>query len=109
MSCKSGPIPICWHMNQHWIGFGMAIRLATADRSSGGWSLRMSGRIPDTLRAPRQLSARIYLNLLGREWSKLDVQVRGWRQDSYPSKAWVAGSNPAALTMILRGPARTHG
>jgi hypothetical protein len=40
----------------------------------------------------------ISLILLCRAWSKLDVQVvvRNWVCD--PFKAWVAGSNPAALT-----------
>jgi hypothetical protein len=38
--------------------------------------------------------------LLRRAWSKLDVQVvvSIWFGD--PFKAWVAGSNPAALTRL---------
>jgi hypothetical protein len=43
------------------------------------------------------------LILLSRAWSKLDVQVVvcNWFGDSF--KAWVAGSNPAALTSNHEG------
>jgi hypothetical protein len=47
---------------------------------------------------PGRCLIRISLTLLRREWSKLDVQVvvSNWVGDRF--KAWVAGSNPAALT-----------
>jgi len=38
--------------------------------------------------------------LLRRAWSKLDVQVVVCNSVGDPFKAWVAGSNPAALTKI---------
>jgi len=42
------------------------------------------------------------LILLCRAWSKLDVQVVVCNWVGDPFKAWVAGSNPAALTKFCK-------
>jgi hypothetical protein len=44
----------------------------------------------------------ISLILLCRAWSKLDVQVVVCNWVGDPFKAWVAGSNPAALTKFCK-------
>ena len=50
---------------------------------------------------PGRCLIRISLILLRREWSKLDVQVVVCNWVGDPFKAWVAGSNPAALTIFF--------
>src|SRR5258708_40145151 len=57
---------------------------------------------------PHNCVPRISLILWMRAWSKLGVQVIIYEWFSDPFKAWVAGSSPAALT-ILGGPSAMLG
>ena len=77
--------------------FGEMILRVTKDPINRSDIVREAGfRAPSG--HPDRCLVGISLILLCRAWSKLDVQVVvcNWVDD--PFKAWVAGSNPAALT-----------
>src|SRR5271155_4046781 len=72
----------------------LRVTLGTANRSD---ILREAGfRAPSG--HPERCLVCISLILLCRAWSKLDVQVVACNWVGDPFKAWVEGSNPAALT-----------